>query len=96
MSPFVTTTPTVSSVASGSSFHWVFWTEAFHVLPPAFVPTVPPHCFLVFLVSIETAAPVGKFVPVTVPSPVPVFVNLGKLAPESVGCAIEMPSHSSS
>ena len=98
MSLFVTTTATVSSVDSGSPSHWVFWTDAFQMLPPpVYDPTVPPHCFLaLFLVSIGTEAPVVKFVPVTVPVLVPVFVNFGKLAAESVGCAIVMLSHYSS
>jgi hypothetical protein len=64
---FVTTTVTVSSVCSGSLFQAVHSTEAFQVLPETFVPTVPPHCFLAFLVSIEIEAPSPKFVPVTVP-----------------------------
>jgi hypothetical protein len=34
LSLFVTTTATVSSVDSGSPCHWVFWTDAFQMLPP--------------------------------------------------------------
>jgi hypothetical protein len=85
LSLFVTTTATVSSVDSGSPCHWVFWTDAFQMLPPpVYDPTVPPHCFLaLFLVSIETEAPVVKFVPVTVPVLVPVFVEFGASAQAS-------------